>query len=1125
MKFLNLVYEGVGGKKGAIDFSNKVHGLTVVQDAESQFLKLLLKLSLYGISEDSDKLDYPAKVEFKFACEDKEFNLVRTFTQTDGKAVEFATLTDLAGREVFAEGKDMVKEYVAKHLPWQVFDALFVLEKEEIGTAFTAEPAERDAFINQSFAALPQPEMISARLTELKTAEKELLTHIDALPQVTKKAITESRKFAAARQAETETVKKDIEEINKDIARAVAYQADTSEYYDATAYSEKLKVLQTEVEQMQSAVQTSHTVSAISAVFTEHREVKTSVAQERAILAIREEELKAVNTKIAEGEASIQAFENQFIYQNEKKEALEKSIRDLIAESASSPERFKINSRVDGYYRELEEERELLSQHLAAGEEQLANLAAEIEEIAAKRDEFKNTAEYKSNVENAAIFERDLKYLDREIKEADAALDALDKKRAALYAKNVELSSKALELRQEQKTLLKSILGDKDSIQGAVNADVYYKQTIYSKHLIVSANEVELDAVEKKIASVKKASEKYNDSLAESQAHKEEVEEHLAKLNERLALLNAKRSEYEGYNKMKDIAQDLEYGSRCPVCDGFVTLKKELQQKDTTALDAQIEAIKNEAAKSEAALLKVTSNMGQYDSAARVSSQYLEALNNTANAKRAIIKEILVEYDAKDIAELFDMVKKAVENSNNLTLTIDRYRANETELRGLTEAEAIIVAELQKLTDTLIPAQTDKLKALLDEAAKRGADYEGVQHILNDEKAEDLLIKLQVIEDEYEKLETLLAERESEYKELASALADLRRDILLLETRAIPIKVDGEDLTHQNVIIKAVLADLQAFIKEIDICEEEKEIAKTRLAALRRVLAKSRDKKALLDTQTAALRAKLDSAEKVAGAMFAVYEEQFKELDITSERDIEALTLSSETIDEYQKRIASYEEESVRLKDRLERLTASLAAGQPYFEALDGLNETLAALESEEKAAIIRWGEAQKDCDEKIEVYNERIKANIRLSYLQSRIKGIEELFGVVKDDKLDAAAFVTAVTERATSRIKKWSQDKYYLTIKDDKVVLVNDRNGRTINREKYTKEERMLALTGIASVYNEALLKLYGTEFTPIITVGADESDKNSLAALAEITKDRELLAVPQDENVFFRNISKLG
>ena len=157
--------------------------------------------------------------------------------------------------------------------------------------------------------------------------------------------------------------------------------------------------------------------------------------------------------------------------------------------------------------------------------------------------------------------------------------------------------------------------------------------------------------------------------------------------------------------------------------------------------------------------------------------------------------------------------------------------------------------------------------------------------------------------------------------------------------------------------------------------------------------------------------------------------------------------------------------------------------------------------------------------------YNELIDCNRRLGYLQARIKGIDDMSEAIKEGAILATDLASLITTRTQEIVKSISADRYSAESGENGVlVLVTNGKGK-IRYDKLTKEEAALLPLAAAAAYNEVMVALLAGNILPAIAVKAEECDKQSLTPLVEYSKNREVIAVPDDDTAFLKAISKIS
>ena len=115
---------------------------------------------------------------------------------------------------------------------------------------------------------------------------------------------------------------------------------------------------------------------------------------------------------------------------------------------------------------------------------------------------------------------------------------------------------------------------------------------------------------------------------------------------------------------------------------------------------------------------------------------------------------ILREYGVNSVSELFAKAEGAVESYNRKVLNYDALRAT---LYDLDQQESIIVecnAKIAKIDNELLPTAVQQQAEIEAKVADIKAEYENLATTyFAGESARDLLLKLQVVEKEYETVE------------------------------------------------------------------------------------------------------------------------------------------------------------------------------------------------------------------------------------------------------------------------------------------------------------------------------------------------------------------------------------
>lgn len=1122
MKLINLVTEGIVGNY-TYDFTNKVAGCAALGETDKNALLTTLSVALFGAEEDRNSIKMPARAELKFSAGEEDYLLIRIFNEDGDEAV----LSDADGKTVIAEGVDAVNAAVAEKLQLseKAFKTLFYINKEDLANVLGGEAAAREGFLAVTLGDLTTAAEIAARYDKFKAEEAEITADLDAIKPVTRKEIKDYQLKVDSDKLAVDGVRGQIDEVNDLLAKAKEYDADTKEYYEQAAALESIGAKREDVTNKASVASVSREASQVKGVFEEYLRVKDDVAVAEKTVAEKREKLAALKKKAEDGAESAKGLEKDVIYYTEKTKELDKALRELIRKVGANPQEYKVKDVIDSYYYDVDKKLEGLVARKNDVDTEIAALQASAQELKAKKKDLRATADYKKAVADGALLETQRKILGDRIKESNSYLEGYEQRNTDLAAEDKRLKDLLDKLTAEQDALNKEIVGKFATHEDAVNSDVIIKQAMYAKHLVVSANEVELIAVEKKIDAVKDSGAYYEEKLKITNARREEIEAHLQKLVLRKQLQDEKLLEYKSYNRFKDIAEDLEYGSRCPVCEGFITTKKEFAVRNTRPLEEQIAAIQAEIDNTEAALNAINENIGQFTAAKTVSDQYCASLKETADTKRANIANILKEYGAKDVQDLFNMLKALIEKSKQLTYNLDKYHANEIELAKLQESYALIHGDLTKLNDVVVPEEKQSLASYGEQYRAASEQYEKLQPVLNGANATELLLKQQVVDKEYETIEDELESKEERLATVNAERDELDKAITLLAARAVKVEVDGQSLDYAQIVTKAVACDLGTLLTGMDESDAQKDISAARLLGVRKVSAKAKEEAVVLGEEVAADEATLEAAEITATEIYKRYEAQIAALGVKTAEELNALILDDTTMEAYMKEVYEYDESIVRLSELIAKVQNDMAKNQDAFDNRAANEAKLADLRKDEAAAILTLSASEAVKDDMIARYEAIIAANRKLSFVQKRIKGIDDCASAISENAIIAKDFATLVLNKASAVISNLSKDKYKSEVKGDgEVVLFNNVKGKECGGDKCTREESKFLTVGLAAAYTEMIAALLGTETFGAVTIAADECDKQSLAITLEAAKDLDLIAVPVDEPAFLKGASKL-
>lgn len=1126
MKLINLVFQGITAREETYDFGNKAAGCIVLQDADKNALKEALSFAFYG-SVDPTRYTLPLVVSAKFMLDDIEYDLTRALVrEPSGAVAEKVALSDLNTGVIYGEGKEDIDSYLLAKigLDKDAFEKLLFVD-EELTSPIAENLVTRESFVAEQIASLATSQKVIGKYNELKADEEELMAYIEGIESVTRDEIKEQQLRVDNDKLSLEALRNQIADVNIEIMNAEKYREELDTYNAVNAKMDAVSSKEAEMQELASKAARSEEAKEIADVFYKYQETMKGLEAIEASIIAQTEELDAMEAKIGEAKGSEKLLGDEYAQANIRATELNAKMREIIKEGAINPQGVKIKEIIESYYAETAPEIEELKAKKKDIDASYDALVKEIAELQERKVAIRDSAEYKKAVQDGAVLEGNLAQAESTLKESQERIEALEKRRADLYDQNVVYAGKAKELNTEVQKMEKELKGSNGSVQDTINQDALYKQTIYTKHLFVSDHEVSLDAVNKKIEAVKATAESYGDKLNTLSKRRAEVMVHRAKLQDKLALLNEKLMEYMSFNRLRDISNEIAYGTRCPVCDGFVAQKKELPLRDTKALDDQIKAVQAEIKKDDDALMGAESTIGQYQAATAVSNQYLESLVATKRSHEEAIDSVLKEYNVGSIAELFALTGKAVASSNELIKKVDLYNKKRAELIKVQEANTLIVEQIKDIDSVQLPREL-KVSAEIEQLiVDTKSAYDAMADYYQGESAIALLEKLQVVENEYEQIEKSLEEKEVALNEVKAEKEEVDARLTALTARTIVLSENGLELTYSDVVTKAYSDLLSAICAEIDKSEEVKERAKLRLHGLKKVTADMETKRDELRETIIARVASLESAQDTVAEMYAEYEKKFDDLGIKSEADLNALVMSEAELESAKAVVFAYDEEVAVTRDELKNLNEAINAHIGYYENYESNVALLEDLRNQEVEAVLNLSNEKAILEDMEYRYAELINSNKALAFVQAKIKGIDDLSGAIKEGAVIASDLAGLIVQKANAIVKLASKDRYYIDQTDDgKIMLYINGKGK-VRADKPTREEKVLLPFAIAKAYNEVMVALLAGDTVSAMVVDQDRNDKQSLSPIVEYSKEEEIVVIPQEEKSFLNAISKLA
>ena len=240
--------------------------------------------------------------------------------------------------------------------------------------------------------------------------------------------------------------------------------------------------------------------------------------------------------------------------------------------------------------------------------------------------------------------------------------------------------------------------------------------------------------------------------------------------------------------------------------------------------------------------------------------------------------------------------------------------------------------------------------------------------------------------------------------------------------------------------------------------------------------------------------------------------------------DLDRLIMGDLEAEKAADKLVKFDEELAAAKEAVRVYQEGSKNNAVYFETSNMNTMELAELKEREEKAIISLGDSMSKKKNLSDRYDEISRLNKMLATVQSRIKGIKDLEPAIKEGAIIAKDFAELIYEKTNSIVRTISSGRYKVEKGAEGSVLLALFEKGKVRTENLTREEKMLLPLSLSAAYNEAMISLLGGEIVPILKVATAECDKASLAPLYEYSKSRDLIVVTEDENAYFRAISKL-
>lgn len=1125
MRLISLKFRGITEESEMFDFSNKVQGLVNVEGGDVNKLRSLLSFAFFG-NEDATKYKLPLIVELRFVLAYEEYYIYRKLIRLEsGETQEEVRLTNSKGEPVCDQTKDAIDDYIADRISLnkESFEKLLILDREE-ANQISKDAVTRETIVAEDLTKLASSNKVIEMLEELQDEEKVLVERLEKLEPVSRGELESYEAMVDSDRGTLEEIRHIMAKLTEELQLAGKYKEEMTKLYEATGRLEKLEAKKEEIEMLEKKLKDSKEAKTLSNVFAAYGEILIKVDEDKKKLELINKQLEEVTDKVEKGKESLIKQGDKYAELKLTEEELEKIVNTVLDDAKKNPKNLDIDKLLSSYYVDINRKAEELTEEYNAIQSNYDKLTKANDELIERKIKLRDAFLYKQAVQNGAVIEGKIEMVKQSLDAAKDRRELLTVERATAIEKLETIERETQGEGSEFDTLDKEIRGKHKTVEQAINADVFYKQRLYSKHLLVSRNEVELDAVINKIENVEKANESYQEKLKTLKDRRFSIIKHRERLVAKLALLEEKMTEYMSENRLRDVSERVEYGSRCPICDGFVSVKKVLPLKDTRALHTQIESVKRDITKDDKALLEAEGAIGQYDAAINMGTQFEQSLISTKEEKEAFIAEILNEYNVESIEELFELTKETIEKSKKLQKKVDRYRELEKGFEKQAETKKILNKTVTLIDEDKIPAEDALIEAYSTELAEMQSSYEEYVKYYGDETATELLKKSQVVERECEKLEQEYEARHAEINDINAVRQAVFVDALNHSTHNVPLNLKGIEYDNKQMVVKVFSEYLLAIREEIARNREKMEKAKLRLMATKKVHEKNVEERDSLRDQAMVLDAILTATTETSRTIYADYEQKFRDMGIVGRSDLDRLILGDMETERAEREIEEFEQELANATETVRLYQEGTQNIASYYDNMNENTQALADLKDKEETYIIELGESMAKKKSLTDRFEEISELNKRLATVQSRIKGINDLKPAIQDGAIIAKDFAELIFEKTNSIVRTISKGRYKVVKgTEGAFVLALSEKGK-LRTDNLTREEKMLLPFATSAAYNESMLALLGGQIVTAIKLEENENDKASIQPLYDYSQNRDIVVLTSDDNAYNRVISRM-
>ncbi len=1082
---------------------------------DMQQFKENLTAAFFGRDEALAPIAGGNATEVNFTLDGSDYLLTRSFRDN----IDEAQLLLEGEDTIVCKDIDEVDEFINTHfiISKYTFKKLLELDLASAEGAFLKSEQLRQEYIGSLYQNLVgNLDALYAEKDKLEKQADELAIKIKMQPQASFQDAEALAKEIAVLDNLIQSEKAELTAVRGEIVKAEEYLAWQEKHESLLHLQEGILSRGEGIDDMDNTLDASNEALMLAGLYHRKEEIGADITATEREIARLEKEIAALRTKIAKGNKAEQASKQDFTLLEERSRQLNELMQDIVLEGAADPLSLDIDKDVEGYYSEYNQELAIIRQKKEEIDKLYNQICTESAVLEDRKKEIVLPARIKKAIAEGSLFEE---FIDNQTLLLANAQTELELLRRNLATAKEELGDKAKAidaLKSQIKEQEDKIKGPFATLEEAVNQDILVKQTLYANHILAASHEDEVAAIDNKIQRLEVDEGDYEAKLHLLKKALKDLEEHKAKCIEKRQDFLDRKISILGENKLADIIDNIEYGDQCPICNNFITEKKQGTKLDYSGIDAEIEVFDRLIDEDEAKLREVQNTIGKYDTALSINSKYKSALQETKQGKITAVAEVYKQSDVANGQELEKALRASIEKSNKLRFDVEKLTAEKEKLAIMVrfmEKEQEAAKNLEKVNIKDKEKEISDLKKTLDKTKK---DYSKFEEDLKGEKASSMLQKLNIVEKELETIENELAEKLVQKAEIFREKQELEQAILILSNKAVLVELNGANYGYKEIVSKAIsdkLAEIVAAIRKNDI---QKEDVKLKVAALHKLLHKQGMELDELNTQLDIQKSKKAVLEQTLASLKQNYEERFAALGITSQADLHKLILPREQAIQYAISIKGYDEERARIEQAVFDAQARLDAyGEFFLRYEDNLakEKELAQAVDRDIFALATVANKRQDILDTLELLQQLEQEQ---ELLDTKLTDLTALLDTIPADTTKAGDSLSKFIIKSAARLMwEYTQGSYTLSYKNGTIGLVNLSKDKEIKAANISANEKMLMTFIIAVAVRQTFDKLSISNITLPALITLQEGEASTLLgkALARYAQYYNLIINQED------------